>query len=82
MRARTPPSRERTLARAMRSRIRWLARTCGSHDVSQFAALFIDTRAEASTMTSCGLCFWFRGPSPGGENPPRMGARCGYKRYK
>ena len=36
----------------MRSKFQWLTDLCNSHYVSQFAAFFIDTRAERSTVES------------------------------
>ena len=42
----------------LRSRVRWFTEFCNSHDLSQFAALFIDLGTKVSTVTSClGLYF-------------------------
>jgi len=38
--------------RNVRSKVQWLTELCNSHYVSQFAAFFIDTRAERSTVES------------------------------
>ena len=38
--------------RNLRSKVRWFTELCNSHYVSQFAAFFIDTRAERSTVES------------------------------
>lgn len=44
----------------LRSRVRWFTEFCNSHDLSQFAALFIDLGTKVSTVTSClgFLCFY------------------------
>ena len=42
--------------RNMRSKTWWLTELCNSHYVSHFAAFFIDTRAERSTVESRKLC--------------------------
>jgi hypothetical protein len=38
--------------RNLRSKVRWFTELCNSHYVSHFAAFFIDTRAERSTVES------------------------------
>ncbi|WCJ18540.1 hypothetical protein M5689_000884 [Euphorbia peplus] len=38
--------------RNLRSKTRWFARSCNSHQVSHFAAFFIDARAEISVAES------------------------------
>ena len=37
----------------LRSRVRWFTEFCNSHDLSQFAALFIDLGTKVSTVISC-----------------------------
>ena len=44
--------------RNMRSKIRWFTEFCNSHYVSQFAAFFIDARAQRSTVKSCHIIFF------------------------
>lgn len=48
-----------TLQRHMRSKIRWFTEFCNSHYVSQFAAFFIDARAQRSTVKSCRILLFF-----------------------
>jgi len=46
--------------RHVRSKIQWFTELCNSHYVSHFAAFFIDTRAERSTVESCEFFFFYR----------------------
>jgi hypothetical protein len=44
--------RPRGLGRNLRSKTRWFAGFCNSHQVSHFATFFIDARAEISVAES------------------------------
>lgn len=51
----------RARKRKVRSRISWFAEPCNSHDVSHFAALFLDVGAKVSIVKSYsyGYCCCF-----------------------